>query len=57
MKDYLVIDKKFYRPTEVEVLLGNPDKAKEKLGWMAKTSLEELIRSMVDADLARVIKE
>ncbi len=56
-EEYLVIDEKFYRPTEVEVLLGNPAKAKEKLGWVPKTSLEELIKSMVDADLARVKKE
>lgn len=56
-ENYVVIDPKFYRPTEVEVLLGNPAKAKEKLDWVAKTSLEELIKSMVDADLERVKKE
>jgi len=56
-EDYLVIDKKFFRPSEIDVLLGNPAKAKEKLGWVPKTSLEELIKSMVDADLARVKKE
>lgn len=53
----VVIDPKFYRPSEVEVLLGNPAKAKERLGWAPKTSLEELIKSMVDADLTRVRKE
>jgi len=53
-EEYVVIDPKFYRPAEVEVLLGNPAKAKEKLGWEAKTSLEELIKMMVDADLIRV---
>lgn len=56
-KDYVKIDPKFYRPAEVEVLLGNPGKAKEKLGWEAKTSLERLITMMVDADLGRVQKE
>ena len=56
-QDHVVIDPKFYRPAEVEVLLGNPAKAKTKLGWMATTDLNTLITSMVDADLARVCKE
>lgn len=51
---YIVIDPKFYRPAEVETLLGNPRKAEEELGWKAKTSLEELIHMMVDADMQRV---
>lgn len=54
---YVVIDPKFYRPAEVEVLLGNPAKAKAKLGWEAKTSLEELMAMMVDADMERVQRE
>ena len=53
-EDYVLIDEKFFRPAEVDVLLGNPVKAKTKLGWEAKTSLEELIAAMVDADLRRV---
>lgn len=56
-EDFVVIDPKFYRPAEVEVLLGNPGKAKAKLGWSAKTNLEQLITMMVDADMARVSKE
>lgn len=56
-EDHLKIDPKFYRPAEVDVLLGNPAKAQEKLGWKAKTSLEDLITSMVDADLERVKRE
>ncbi|SDD79861.1 GDP-mannose 4,6-dehydratase [Sporomusa acidovorans] len=56
-EDYLVIDPQFYRPAEVEVLLGNPAKAKEKLNWEPATSLEELIQMMVSADLERVKKE
>jgi GDPmannose 4,6-dehydratase len=56
-EDYVVIDPKFYRPAEVEVLLGNPAKAKEKLGWVAQTNLETLITMMVDADMARVSNE
>lgn len=54
MDDYLVIDPKFFRPAEVEVLLGNPAKAEEKLGWSPVTSLEEMITEMVDADLDRL---
>lgn len=53
-EDYVVIDPVFYRPAEVDVLLGNPEKAQKKLGWKAKTSLENLIQMMVDADLYRV---
>ncbi|RUX21082.1 GDP-mannose 4,6-dehydratase [Mesorhizobium sp. M2A.F.Ca.ET.042.01.1.1] len=53
MDDYLVIDPDLFRPAEVEILLGNPAKAKTKLGWEATISLEEMIREMVDADLAR----
>jgi len=56
-EDYVVIDPLFYRPAEVEVLLGNPAKAKAKLGWVAKTHLDTLITGMVDADMARVSKE
>ena len=56
-QDHLVIDPKFYRPAEVEVLLGNPAKAKAKLGWVAQTKLETLITMMVDADMVRVGKE
>lgn len=53
-QDHLVIDEKFFRPAEVDVLLGNPAKAKAKLGWAPKTSLEQLITMMVDADIRRV---
>jgi GDPmannose 4,6-dehydratase len=47
------INPKFYRPAEVELLIGNPAKALEKLGWQARTTLEELCRMMVEADLRR----
>lgn len=56
MEDYLVIDEKFFRPAEVDVLLGNPDKAIAKLGWKPKTSLQSLITMMVDADLRRLTR-
>ena len=51
---HVVIDPAFYRPAEVEVLLGNPAKAAEKLGWRAEIDLATMIREMVEADLARV---
>lgn len=53
-KDYVVIDPKFFRPAEIEFILGNSTKALKKLGWAPKTSFEELIKMMVDADLERV---
>ncbi len=54
MDDHLVIDPKLFRPAEVDVLLGNPAKAKAKLGWEPTTSLEDMIIEMVDADIARL---
>jgi GDPmannose 4,6-dehydratase len=51
--DYVRIDPAFLRPAEVEVLLGNPGKAKTRLGWTATTTLEELAAEMVEADLAK----
>lgn len=54
MEDHLVIDPEFFRPAEVDVLLGNPAKAKDKLGWQAQTSLEDMIAEMYQADLARL---
>ena len=52
-KALVKINPKFYRPAEVELLIGNPEKAKAKLGWVPHTTLEELCRMMVIADLAR----
>ena len=54
MEKYVVIDPAFYRPAEVDVLLGDAAKAKAKLGWEPQIALDQLIREMVDADLARV---
>jgi GDPmannose 4,6-dehydratase len=45
------VDPRYYRPTEVETLLGDPTKAKEKLGWVPKTSFQELVSEMVRSDL------
>ena len=50
------INPKFYRPAEVELLIGSPEKAKRELGWEPKTTLEELCQMMVVADLRRVEK-
>ncbi|MBA2778995.1 GDP-mannose 4,6-dehydratase [Billgrantia kenyensis] len=47
------VNPKFYRPAEVELLIGDPRKARDELGWEPKTSLEELCRMMVEADLRR----
>ncbi|WP_324132741.1 GDP-mannose 4,6-dehydratase [Bosea sp. (in: a-proteobacteria)] len=47
------VNPRFYRPAEVELLIGDPGKAKAKLGWEPKTSLEQLCQMMVDADLKR----
>ena len=52
-EDYVVIDPEFIRPAEVELLLGNPAKARQKLGWKPAVSFEQLVTMMVDADLDR----
>ncbi len=52
-QDHVVTRQDLIRPAEVDVLLGNPDKARRKLGWQAETALEDLIAEMVDADLKR----
>lgn len=56
-QDYVVIDPHYYRPAEVDVLLGDSSKAKRKLNWRAKTELEQLVKIMVDADVQRIRKE
>jgi GDPmannose 4,6-dehydratase len=50
--EHLEIDPKYYRPSEVDVLLGDASKAKEKLGWQPKVRFQDLIELMVDADVA-----
>lgn len=57
MEDHVVVDPRYLRPAEVDVLLGDPGKAKEKLGWVAETSLEQLVAEMVEADLTRVKRD
>ena len=50
-KDYVEIDPRYYRPTEVDLLLGDASKAREKLKWQPKVNFRDLVRMMVDADL------
>lgn len=52
--DYVEIDPRFLRPAEVELLHGNPAKAKRQLGWVASTSLEQLVAEMVEVDITRL---
>ncbi|MGR3906895.1 GDP-mannose 4,6-dehydratase [Burkholderia sp. SR8] len=52
-KTVVRVNPKFHRPAEVDLLIGNPEKAKQKLGWEPKTTLEELCAMMVEADLRR----
>ncbi len=53
----VAIDPRYFRPTEVETLLGDPTKAKEKLGWVPKTTLDELVSEMVERDLVLARKD
>ncbi len=50
-RDYVEIDPRYFRPTEVDYLLGDPSKAKKKLGWEPKVSFKELVKMMVEHDL------
>jgi GDPmannose 4,6-dehydratase len=45
------VDRRYFRPTEVETLLGDPSRAKEKLGWTPRISFEEMVREMVQTDV------
>ena len=53
-EDYVVVDPAFYRPAEVDLLIGDPSKAHAKLGWEPETSFEEMVQMMVEADLRRL---
>jgi len=53
-EDYVVVDPAFFRPAEVDVLLGDPSKAAARLGWTPETSLDQLMAMMVDADMRRL---
>ena len=53
-KKYVITDPRFVRPAEVDLLLGDPTRAKEKLGWEPTVSFEELVKMMVEADMERL---
>ncbi|WP_428390112.1 GDP-mannose 4,6-dehydratase [Mucisphaera sp.] len=55
--DYVEIDPRYFRPAEVDLLLGDPTKAKKQLGWEPRTSFEELVNMMVDHDLELAARE
>jgi GDPmannose 4,6-dehydratase len=50
-EDKVLQDPRFFRPAEVDLLIGDPTKAREKLGWSPTVAFEELVRMMVDSDL------
>ena len=56
-RDFIIQDPRFYRPAEVDLLVGKPDKAKEALSWEPEVSFDELVKMMVDADLQLLGKE
>jgi GDPmannose 4,6-dehydratase len=56
-RKHVEIDPRYYRPAEVDLLIGDPSKAKMKLGWEAKTKFQDLVRLMVDADMETANKE
>ena len=53
-KEIVRINPRYFRPTEVDLLLGDPTKASKELGWKAKTSLEEMVKIMVDSDMEKL---
>jgi GDPmannose 4,6-dehydratase len=56
-KAVIKIDPRYFRPTEVETLLGDPSKAKQKLDWVPDITLDQMIEEMVAADLAEAKKQ
>lgn len=56
-KEILCVDAKYFRPTEVDLLIGDPSKAKEKLGWECKYSLSDLVKDMIQSDIRLMQKE
>ena len=56
-KKYVRIDKRYFRPLEVDVLLGDARKARRELGWKPRVSFKKLVRMMLDADMKLVSEE
>ena len=55
--EYVCFDKKYERPAEVDLLIGNPEKAKKQLGWVPQTTFKELVALMVQEDMKIALKE
>ena len=53
-QDHVTVDKRFFRPAEVDLLIGDASKARARLGWKPEVTFEGLIREMVDADQAAI---
>jgi GDPmannose 4,6-dehydratase len=56
-KELIEIDPRYFRPTEVELLLGDPAKARQRLGWQHTVSFDALVSEMVEADLRTIMRE
>jgi len=56
-KQFVEIDPRYFRPTEVDLILGDSSKAKHKLGWVPRVKFKELVRIMIDADLELAMRE
>jgi GDPmannose 4,6-dehydratase len=56
-KEFVEIDPRYYRPTEVDFLLGDATKAEKQLGWKPRTAFKELVRLMMDSDLELAERE
>ena len=56
-KEVLNVDPKYFRPTEVDLLIGDPTKAKEKLGWVPEYDLASLVKDMMKSDLKLMSKD
>jgi GDPmannose 4,6-dehydratase len=55
-RDFVVVDEKYVRPAEVDLLIGDASKAREKLGWKQEVSFEQLVKMMVDSDMEKIEK-
>ena len=56
-KEVLSVDPSYFRPTEVDLLIGDPSKAKEKLGWVPKYNLKSLVKDMMESDISLMKKD
>jgi GDPmannose 4,6-dehydratase len=53
-QDFVTVDERYFRPTEVDALRGDASKAREKLGWVPEITFEEMVAEMVDHELKRI---